>query len=52
MTTSKITIERETLRQLFNEMEGVEYEFDPPDRVLVMMDKLRAALAAQPAEVQ
>lgn len=45
----RITVERETLRQLYNELEGVEYEFDPPKRVLVLMDELRAALAAQPA---
>ena len=45
---TKITIERETLRQLFNEMETVDYEFDPPERVLVMMDELRAALAQPP----
>ena len=48
----KITIERETLRQLHDEMETVEYDADPPKRVLALMDKLRAALAAQPAETQ
>ncbi len=47
--TDKVTIDRETLRQLYNELEMVEYEFDPPKRVLTLMDKLRAALAAHPA---
>lgn len=46
----KITIARETLEQLHDEMETVEYDADPPKRVLALMDKLRAALAAQPAE--
>ena len=46
----KITIERETLQQLYDELETVEYDADPPKRVLLLMDKLRAALAAQPAE--
>jgi hypothetical protein len=44
----KITIERETLQQLHDEMETVEYDADPPKRVLALMETLRAALAAQP----